>query len=130
MIVVDASAVVEILLKHEAGLLLRRRLTEAGETLHAPHLLDVEIAHALRRYERRRELSADRAREAFALLSQMRVSRYPHGPFLARMWELRRNLTAYDAAYIALAEGLDATLVTHDAKLASAPGHNAQIDVI
>lgn len=109
---------------------LAARLLDTKETLHAPHLLDVEVANGLRRRVARRELSADLGQLALALLSQLPLARYPHTPLLPRIWELRDNLTAYDAAYVALAEGLDATLVTRDAKLAAAPGHSANIELL
>jgi predicted nucleic acid-binding protein len=105
VIVIDASAVLEVLLNRPAGARIADRLFAAGETLHAPHLLDLEVAQVLR-------------------------VRYPHDPFLPRIWELRNNLTAYDAAYLALAEALPALLVTCDAALPSPGVHGARVEVM
>ncbi len=130
MIVVDASAVIEVLLGTPAATRVAERLFDGGETLHAPHLLDVETAQVLRRYALAGALGAERGVEALEDLADFPITRYPHQPFLFRIWELRNNVTAYDAAYIALAEALDATLVTRDAKLASAAGHRARIELL
>lgn len=105
-------------------------LLDSAESLHAPHLLDVEIAQVVRRYEVRGELSAERGEEALADLMAFPIARYPHDVLLQRVWELRHNLTAYDAVYVALAEALDAPLVTRDERLASAPGNNAMVRII
>ncbi|HKJ92753.1 MAG TPA: type II toxin-antitoxin system VapC family toxin [Longimicrobiales bacterium] len=128
MIVVDASALLEVLLRTEAAQDVEARLF-AGETLHAPHLLDLEVAQVLRRYERAGELTDERTREAMSDLADFRIERYAHEPFLARIWALRANATAYDACYLALAETLDATLVTRDRRLAVVPGHGARVEV-
>lgn len=122
MIVVDASAVLEILLQTPAAAKVGRRIFAAGETLHAPHLLDLEVAQVLRRYSRSSIVSAKRASEALADLADLPLNRYPHLVLLPRIWQLRHNVTAYDAAYLALAEALDAPLVTRDRALASAGG--------
>ncbi len=127
MIVVDASAILEVLLRTTDA---ADWLLDSAETLHAPYLLDVEIAQVIRRYEARGELSAERGQEALTDLMAFPVARYPHDVLLQRVWELRNNLTAYDAMYIALAEVLDAPLVTRDERLASAPGHNAIVRII
>ncbi|HVL55775.1 MAG TPA: type II toxin-antitoxin system VapC family toxin [Burkholderiaceae bacterium] len=128
MIVVDASALIEILFGTSAGGRLAVRLFGDGETLHAPHLLDVEVAQVLRRYVRAGTFEAERGAQALADLADFPITRYPHQPFLSRIWELRHNVTAYDAAYLALAEALAAPLVTRDSKLASARGHQARIE--
>jgi predicted nucleic acid-binding protein len=120
--VVDASIVIEILLQTDAGIAIAAQLLEREEPLSAPHLIDVEVAQVLRRYVLRLELDAERARQALDLLAVFPLTRYTHEPLLARMWDHRENLTAYDAAYVALAEGLRAKLVTRDARLAAAPG--------
>lgn len=130
MIVADASVILELLLRTPAGRRAESRLLDEDESLHAPALLDVEIAQALRRYEARGEISPERGRLALDLLARLPVQRYSHEPLLPRIWALRRNLTAYDAAYIALAEGLEATLVTRDARMASAPLHQATVELL
>ncbi len=130
MIVVDASAALEVLLNTAAGLQLSERLFAPGETLHAPHLLDLEVAQVLRRYALAGELGHGRAQQALEDFLDLPITRYPHGVFLPRIWELRHNLTAYDAAYLALAEALPAPLITRDASLAAAPGHTARIEVM
>ena len=130
MIVVDASAVIEVLLGTSVASRLASRFFGVGETLHAPHLLDVEVLQVMRRYERAGTISAMRGAEALDDLAAFPITRYPHQPLMARMWELRQNVTAYDAAYLALAEALAAPLVTRDAKLASAPGHRTRIELV
>ncbi|MFN2387539.1 MAG: type II toxin-antitoxin system VapC family toxin [Thermoanaerobaculia bacterium] len=106
-----------------------RRVLAPRETLHAPHLLDLEVAQVLRRYLGQGDLSEQRAAESLRDFLDLSVARYPHEPFLPRIWQLRANLTAYDAAYVALAEALDAPLVTRDARLARAAGHEARIEL-
>jgi predicted nucleic acid-binding protein len=130
LIVVDASAVIEVLLGTAAASRLVERLFAEGETLHAPHLLDVEVAQVLRRYALAGVFAPERGAEALEDLADFPIARYPHQPFLSRIWELRHNVTAYDAAYLALAEVLAAPLVTRDAKLVSAAGHHARIDLM
>ena len=130
MIVIDASALVELLLNRPSGERLASRLRERVEDLHAPHLIDLEVAQALRRYQATGEMSLQRARQALQAFAQMPLERHPHWPFLDRIWDLRRNLTAYDGAYVALAEALGAPLLTCDRALASAPGHRAKIELI
>ena len=130
MIVIDASALIEVLLGTSAATRLAERFFAEGETLHAPHLLDVEVAQVLRRYALAGVFGAERGVEALEDLADFPVARYPHQPFLPRIWELRHNVTAYDAAYLALAEALAAPLVTRDAKLASAGGHQARIELM
>lgn len=129
MIVVDASAVLEVLLRTGAADAVEARLF-GGETLHAPHLLDLEVAQVLRRYERTGALSAQRGREALDDLVAFRIERYPHHLFVERIWSLRANATAYDACYLALAEALGAPLLTRDHKLQTVPGHSANVEVV
>ncbi len=129
MIVIDASALIEVLLATDVGARLRERLFREDEALHAPHLLDLEIVHVLRRGCLRGELQPDRAAQSLAVLSDMRMVRHPHEPYVPRIWQLRNSLTAYDAAYVALAEALDAPLITRDARMASAHGHRAKIEL-
>lgn len=130
MIVADASAILELLLRSDAGLVAERRLLRRGETIHAPALVDVEVAQVLRRYVLRGDLTSSWARTAIGLLSGFPMERYGHEPLLPRIWELRDNLTAYDAAYVALAEGLRAPLLTCDGRLANATGIRASIELI
>ena len=130
MIVADASAVLELLLGTAAALDIQRRLFESGESLHAPHLLDLEIAQVLRRYVSGGELTPQRGKQALTDLADIPILRYPHDLFLSRIWALRHNATAYDAAYLALAESLAAPLITCDARLAATPGHRATIELV
>lgn len=127
MLVLDASVLLEVLLQTETGMRWRDRILQPDESLHAPHLIDIEIMSALRRWTIRGELSTPAAQQASAHLSSVRMSRYGHLLLLPRIWQLRANITAYDAAYIALAETIAAPLVTCDAKLARTRGHSAQI---
>jgi predicted nucleic acid-binding protein len=129
VIVVDAPAILELLLRTPAAAAVERRLFGRRETLHAPHLLDVEVAHVLRRYAFAGDMSPERGREALDDLENLSLRRYPHGVLLPRMWELRANLTAYDAVYIALAEALDTPLLTRDRGLAGAAGHRARVEM-
>ena len=130
MIVVDASAILELLLRTPAAVLVEAQLFAPRQTLHAPHLIDVEVAQVLRRYAATRAIADSRAEEALVDLGDLSLRRYPHDFLLPRIWRLRANLTAYDAAYVALAEALDAPLLTRDAKLAAAPGHHARIALV
>jgi predicted nucleic acid-binding protein len=130
VIVLDASAVVEWLLQTRVGAKVEDRIFSRTETLHAPHLLDVEVAQVLRRYVISGVLTAVRGGDALDDLSDLSVTRYAHDLLLRRVWELRDNLTAYDAIYVALAEALDARLVTCDRKIASASGHHAKVVVV
>lgn len=130
MIVVDASALLEILLRTPAAKAVEGRLFDAPQTLHAPHLLDIEVAQVVRRYAMRGEIDGERGRAALADLADFPLRRYPHGLLLPRVWELRANLTAYDAVYVALAEVLDAPLITRDHRLAAASGHQARIEAV
>ncbi|MGH2499261.1 MAG: type II toxin-antitoxin system VapC family toxin [Candidatus Limnocylindria bacterium] len=127
--VLDASAAVDYLLGVSAAERIAARIATATETLHAPHVLDLEVAQALRRLARQGVLTTARAEEALGDLAGLRVRRYPHAHLLERIWELRGNLTVFDAAYVALAEALDAPLITADAAIARAPGHGAQVEL-
>jgi predicted nucleic acid-binding protein len=129
VIVLDASAVVELVLGSQRGATVRARVQRPDESLHAPHLLDVEVVSVLRRYQISGELSAEDGREALADLAGLDITRYPHHPLLPRVWELRTFVTAYDAVYLALAEVLEAPLLTLDRRLARARGHGAQVEV-
>ena len=130
MIVLDASATVAILLNAGPGARrIRERISQQDETLHVPHLFEVEVLHALRRHNLTSALPAARARLALNRLREMRLIRYPHTLLLDRIWELRANLSAYDAAYVALAEALDAPLITLDERLAQASSNRANVEL-
>jgi predicted nucleic acid-binding protein len=129
VIVLDASAAVDLLLQTIAGQRIETRIYSRGESLHAPHLLDLEVAHVMRRFVRENTVSTQRADQAIQDLLDLRLTRYPHFVFLSRIWQLRHNLSAYDAAYVALAEEIGATLLTRDAGLASAASPGADIEL-
>ncbi|AMN42934.1 type II toxin-antitoxin system VapC family toxin [Rhodoplanes sp. Z2-YC6860] len=130
MIVVDASALLEALLRTPSAKTVEDRLFAPGQTLHAPHLVDVEIAQVVRRFVAKGDIDSKRGAMALTDLANFPLRRYPHDFLLPRIWDLRNNLTAYDAAYIALAEALDAPLLTRDRGLATAAGHRATIDLV
>ena len=130
MIVVDASALLEFLLQTPLGARVEARLFRDQDEFHAPHLVDVEVTQGLRRLVRTGEVSPDRAADAIADLADLDFHRHPHLDLLSRAWKLRENVTAYDAMYVALAEAIDAPIVTCDTPLAKAPGHRAHIEVI
>jgi predicted nucleic acid-binding protein len=130
LIVLDASAVVSILLDPGPDAEpIRGRIESPGESVHVPHLLDVEVLNVLRRQTLRGILAKERGATALQDLENIKMTRYPHVPLLGRIWELRENVTAYDAAYVALAEALGAPLVTRDARLAQAPNTRATIEL-
>ena len=130
MIVLDASAVVAVLVGPGQGAeRIRERIETPDESLHVPHVMDLEVLHALRRHILLDILSLERSSEALEDLKNIVFIRYPHAPLAQRIWDLRVNLTAYDAAYVALAEALDAPLVTLDARLARATGIRAAVEV-
>lgn len=128
MIVADTSAVIEALLGRPPNEELRRRFAEA-EVIDAPHLLDIEFLHALRRVVLAGRLSADGGQSALIAFSRLRLRRHPHWPFADRIWDLRQNLSAYDASFVALAEALEMPLVTCDRRLAAARGNAAEIEL-
>jgi len=130
VIVVDASALLEFLLQTSLGERVEARLFREDDELHAPHLVDVEIAQGLRRLVRTGEVSSGRADDAIADLTDLDLHRHPHLDLLGRVWKLRDNISAYDAVYVALAEAMDAPIVTCDGPLAKSPGHRARIEVI
>ena len=125
MIVVDASVLVESLAGEDG-----RGARLDGEELHAPHLLDAEVAHVLRKRHRLGLVDVLIAAGALADLTQLAITRHAHVPLLDRVWELRDNLTAYDALYVALAERLGAPLVTADARIAACPGLRTSVEVV
>ena len=129
MIVLDASAVIDWLLQNDVGLKIEKRVFERNESLHAPHLLDIEVTQVMRRMVRARAISVARADQLLEDLLSLRLTRYPHFIFLPHIWQLRDNLSAYDAAYVALAENLGATLITRDARLASASPRGVSVEL-
>jgi predicted nucleic acid-binding protein len=130
LIVVDASAVIELLTRSDRGLRVEARILRASETLHAPALIDLEVAQVLRRYVASGQVPEHWAGMALEIVAGLPMTRYLHDPLIRRVWELKDNVTAYDAAYVALAEALRAPLVTCDARLAKASGIHATVDVI
>jgi predicted nucleic acid-binding protein len=130
VIVLDASAAVDWLVQTPAAQRIESRIFSRKQSLHAPELLDLEVAQVLRRLAREGALSAARAEQAIQDLLDLRLTRYPHSVLLPRIWQLRHNLSAYDAAYVVLAEKLGATLLTRDARLATAAGHTANVEVV
>jgi predicted nucleic acid-binding protein len=130
VIVLDASAVLELLLVTEKGDRVAERIASPEETLHAPHLIDLEVAQVLRRWVARRQLDEARAAQALEDLRDLDLNRYPHDVLLGRIWELRHNASAYDAAYLALAEALGASLLTSDARLGEVADTMARIEVV
>ena len=129
MIVLDASAAIDWLLHTPAGLRIEKRIYSRDESLHAPHLLDLEVAQVLGRLVRESVIPPQRADQALEDFVDLRVNRYPHMALLPRIWQLRHNLSAYDAAYIALSENLNVPLITRDARLKSAPAHEAHVEL-
>lgn len=134
MIVIDASAVVDLLLGEPLGSIgahLARLLeAEVPLALAAPHLLDAEVGQVLRRYVRRGELDVGAAREGLANLAALPVTRYPHLGLVERAFDLRANVTVYDGLYLALAEALQAPLLTADAGLVGVPGCAASVQLV
>lgn len=129
MIVIDASAMIELLLDTELGREVGERVL-AERSRHAPHLLDVEVAQVMRRYVSANQVKAPRAHEALEDLSDFPLTRHAHTVLLERVFDLRHNLSAYDAVYVALAEALGATLLTCDRALAGAPRLHAQVELL
>ncbi len=134
MIVLDSSAAVEWLLGLPSAGAVSDRIVSA-DSLHAPALIDVEVAHVVRRYTAAGEISDAAAERALLTLADLDMSRYTHELLLPLIWGLRHNLTAYDAAFVALASVVDAPLVTLDTRIAQAPwprlaGRGVVIDLV
>jgi predicted nucleic acid-binding protein len=129
MIVLDASAAVDWLLQTANGRRIETRIYSRSETLHTPHVLDLEVTQVLRRLARHGVVSIRRANEAVRDLLDLRITRYAHTLLIPEIWQLRHNFSAYDAAYIVLAEKLGAPLITRDGQLASASGHTATVEL-
>jgi predicted nucleic acid-binding protein len=130
VIVIDASALLEVLLHTPLGAAIEARLFGTLESLHSPHLLDVEITQVIRRFAMAQEIEAERAQAALDDFMGFPIWRHPHGFLLPRVWALRNNFTAYDAVYVALAEVLDATLLTHDRRLATAAHEHVSVELM
>jgi predicted nucleic acid-binding protein len=130
LIVVDASAVLELLLRTEKGVKVQKRALDSEQTLHAPHLIDVEVSQTLRRLVSLKEITAPRGKQALDDHVALNIKRAEHKDMLERIWSLRDSVTAYDAAYVVLAEILNCPLITCDAKLARSHGHKARIELI
>jgi len=130
VIVLDASALLELVLATPVGKRLAETIADPSEGLHAPHLADVEVTQALRRYVRHGVIDPELAQTALDHLRDLDLERHAHEPLLDRLWQLRDDVTAYDAVYIALAEVLACTLVTGDGRLARAPGVMCDIHVL
>lgn len=128
VVVVDASAVVDLLTQTSFSDAISEALSAAAE-IHAPHIIDLEVTQFLRKGSGRTMAPTEFERLEAELVG-LGIIRHPHLPFLPRIWELRHSLTAYDASYVALAELLDAPLLTRDAKLARARGHTARVELI
>jgi predicted nucleic acid-binding protein len=129
VIVVDASALLEVLLRTPRGPTIEARLFGSVQSLHAPHLLDVEIAQVIRRFELAREIAAERAATALGDFINLPIRRHEHGLLLPKVWTMRANFSAYDAVYVALADVLGATFVTHDRRLATAARRYVEVEL-
>jgi predicted nucleic acid-binding protein len=133
MLVVDASALTELILGRPAGDVVSEHLARYGFALHAPHLVDIEVLSALRRLVSSGDATAERAAEAIADLYDLPIERYPHDILTPRIWQLRENFSAYDASYVALAEGVaddPVPLLTADARLARAVAAHVDVPVL
>ena len=130
MIVVDASALIELLTRTDRGRRVEARVLRPSDSIHAPALIDLEVAQVLRRYVMTGQVPEHWARMALDIAAAFPMTRYLHEPLMKRVWELKDNVTSYDAAYIALAEALRAPLVTCDVKLSRVPGSSVSVDVI
>jgi predicted nucleic acid-binding protein len=126
MLVVDTSAILAALVGRDPSAELIDTLA-ADADLHAPHLIDIEFLRGLRRLAATAEIADARAEDARLDFAELTLVRYPHTDLVERIWTLRHNLTAYDAAFVALAEALGTPLVTCDSRIASAPGHEAEV---
>ena len=130
MIVVDASVAVDVLLRTPGAEAAAERILDDRASLHAPELIDVEVASVVRRLVAKAGLYPVRGAETLSLLMALPLTRYSHVALLPRIWTLRENVSAYDAAYVALAENLGATLVTRDQRLARIPNARVKVEVL
>ena len=129
IVVLDASTALELVLGTRRGARIMHRVSDPVTSLHSAELLDLEVLHVLRRYERTGAVSSTRAGEAYRNLLDLDVRRHGHEPLLSRIWSRRHNLTAYDAAYVTLAETLGAPLLTTDRRLAGVPNLAVPVEV-
>jgi predicted nucleic acid-binding protein len=130
LIVLDASALLELLTRSDRGLRVETRVMRTSETLHAPALIDVEVTQVLRRYVASGQVPEHWAQMALQVVTAFPMTRYLHEPLMRRAWELKDNVTAYDGVYIALAEALRSPLVTCDSRLSKAPGIHTTVELI
>jgi predicted nucleic acid-binding protein len=130
VIVLDASALLEFALGTTRGKTIGRRLADCSLSLHAPHLIDAEVMHVLRRLDRQGEISREEAKSAVRCFRELDIERHAHTDLLDRVWQLRHNVSAYDALYLALAEALDAVIFTCDDKFANAPASKDRIELV
>jgi len=130
VIVLDASVLVELLLGTSIGRAIATRIEDPALGLHVPHLADVEVAQVLRRYAQNGEVDTTTAAVALEDLRSLDLQRHAHEPLLDRIWALRQNLSAYDAAYVALAEALDTVVLRCDGRLARASGVARRIELV
>ncbi len=129
MIDVDASAV-QFVLRTASAEAVADRIESANGVVHGPHVSDVEVLHVLRRYDRERIVDSSRIRAALSTFGDLTIHRHEHTMLMPRVWELRANLTACDATYVALAEALDVPLVTCDQRLGRAAGIRTNVEVL
>jgi predicted nucleic acid-binding protein len=130
VIVIDASALIELLTRSDRGRRVEARVLRPSDTVHAPALIDLEVAQVLRRYVLSGQVPEHWARLALDIATAFPMTRYLHEPLLRRVWELKENVTAYDAAYVALAEALRAPLITCDVRLGRVSGSSVAIETI
>ncbi|HKT15463.1 MAG TPA: type II toxin-antitoxin system VapC family toxin [Allosphingosinicella sp.] len=130
MIVVDASVLIEVLVRPKERPQIAERILHPDEQVHVPHLVDVEVAQVMRRFVRSGDITARLGKAILSDLAVFPLHRHGHDYLLPRVWELRENLTAYDAVYVALAELLEVVLLTRDRKLAGASGLRAKIELV
>lgn len=130
MIVIDASVMIDLLLQTPRAPAIEARLFATQPSIHASHLLDVEVANAMRRYAANGMVEAERCGQALTQLTGFQLHRYSHVLLLPRVWELRNNLSSYDALYVALAEALNAPLLTLDRRIAGAAGVYAKVELV
>lgn len=130
MIVIDASLAFEISIATKDAMALGDKLMGSPQLLAAPEVIELEFMQTLRRFHRQGEIDLNRAKKAMRNFADLGIELFSHRPLRPRIWDLRENLTAHDAAYVALAEILDAPLWTRDAKFRGATGARATIEIL